>query len=73
MSTKSSRQFNITVTAANSKSPKPRNVDQQVAQFEQKLLDLISDPTTKYLLKPHHLLQPLVKALAEVRDGLVVS
>lgn len=67
------QQFTIKVTANRKpRKSKPTSAEEQIANFEQKLLDLIGDPTIQYLLVPkgNALTRSLVDALHEVRRGL---
>lgn len=68
----SSKTFRIAVTPTRN-SRKPKTLDQQIDQFEKKLIDLIADPVTRYLPNPENFTRQIVKTLHDVKAGLVVS
>lgn len=69
-----SKQIQITLVPVRSRKSKSEvQMEQNVAQFERRLLDLIADPTSQYLTARESFTRALVKALHEVQLGLVIS
>jgi hypothetical protein len=70
MSNKNNNQITVTVKTNSRKS---KSIDHQISEFEQKLLDLLADPTARYLPRPEAFYRNMATYLQDVRSGLVVS